>query len=174
MRKLLSTIFGLICVLLFIVHSFYASGLMFGFFTGTSVLRVLGRILITCLVIHALLSLPFVLVKLIKGGRLYIRLNKESLIQYAAGLLLLVYAFYHVFYIVRQPEPWSCALIVVTIAMAGIHLFIAIPKSFITLGWLREDTDLTKAKIIAVFLGILPTIMAIAAYLTYYPNYIRG
>ena len=59
-------------------------------------------------------------------------------------------------------------------AMAGIHLFIAVPKSFITLGWLREDTDLKKAKIVAVFAGILPTILSIAAFLTYYPNYFRG
>jgi len=124
--------------------------------------------------IHVILSLPFVLVKLLKGGRLYIRLNRTSLIQYAAGLLLLVFAFYHVFYLNHQPEPWSCALIAVTIAMAGIHIYIAIPKSFITLGWLREDTDLKKAKITAVFAGILPAILAIASFLTYYPHYWRG
>lgn len=171
---MLSTIFGLICVLVFIVHSFYASGLMFGFFTLTPILLILGRILISCLMIHVILSLPFVIVKLLKGGRLYIRLNRTSLIQYAAGLLLLVFAFSHIFYLVHQPEPWSCALIILTIAMAGIHLFIAVPKSFITLGWLREDTDLKKAKIVAVFAGILPTILSIAAFLTYYPNYFRG
>ncbi|MCI1726919.1 MAG: hypothetical protein LKM35_04445 [Lachnospiraceae bacterium] len=124
--------------------------------------------------IHVILSLPFVLVKLLKGGRLYIRLNRTSLIQYAAGLLLLVFAFSHIFYLVHQPEPWSCTLIILTMAMAGIHLFIAVPKSFITLGWLREDTDLKKAKIVAVFAGILPTILSIAAFLTYYPNYFRG
>ena len=174
MRKMLSTIFGLICVLVFIVHSFYASGLMFGFFTLTPILLILGRILISCFMIHVILSLPFVIVKLLKGGRLYIRLNRTSLIQYAAGLLLLVFAFSHIFYLVHQPEPWSCALIILTMAMAGIHLFIAVPKSFITLGWLREDTDLKKAKIVAVFAGILPTILSIAAFLTYYPNYFRG
>jgi hypothetical protein len=124
--------------------------------------------------VHVLFGLPFVIVKLIKGGRLYARLNKSSLIQYSAGLVLLFYAFYHIFYFSRRPGPWSCALIIVTIAMTGVHLFIAIPKSFITLGWLGEDTDLKKAKIIAFFMGILPTISAIAAFLTYYPNYLEG
>lgn len=174
MRKLSAAVLGILCAFLFTVHSVYASALMLGLFSFTKALSVLGRILVTLLLIHAAMSLLPLLYRTAKTGLSYPALQIRTLIQAGAGILLLFYSFYHVFYLTHEPAAVPLFLLLLTLAAVGIHLFIGLPNCCITLGLLKEETDLKKAKAAAVLIGIVPTLLSAAAFISYYPRFYGG
>lgn len=174
MRKLIMSGIGLFNALLYLVHCTMAGCLLFSHLPLPPLLRILGRILISFLLLHAVLALPPLISKVMKSGRLYAKQNFLALLQYGAGILLIVFALFHVFYLTHQPGPASLVLISLALLAAGIHISLGVPKSIITFGLVREDASYIKMEIGSIVLFMIPTIYSIAAFISYYPNFYGG
>jgi len=173
-RKLIVSILGLVCLILFDIHAIYASGLMLGIFSYSPYIKKLGVCLMVCLLIHASLSLPFVVFRFVKSRKIYARLNFYAIVQYTAGILIIVFLFYHTFYLAHKPDIVKLLIIIFTAAATGIHMFTGLAKSFVTLGLVREENGMKTAKTISFFITVLPALFTIAAFIYYYPQFYPG
>jgi hypothetical protein len=174
LRKLTVSILGMICALLFFIHALYAAGLMLGILSFSVTLLILGRILVSLILVHAVLALPVMLSNTLRGGKKYISKNITYVIQEVMGIVLLIFVFYHTPYFNQEPSPLELSLIVITLAAVGIHIYIGLPKSFITLGWISDDSNMKAANILSFFLTIVPAAISIIAIIIYYPTFYTG
>ncbi len=174
MRKIIAALLGLLSVLLYAIHALYAAVLMVGLVPFHIMIVILGIVLVLALLIHAILIIPFALKQMIKSGHYYLKVNFINFLQFISGVLLIVFTLYHSYYLSHQPNLISLIFIILTLAAFGIHLYFGVPRAFITLGYIREESDMRKAKIISFFLTILPTLIAIIAFILYYPHFYTG
>lgn len=174
MRKLLLSLLGLVSAAVYTVHSVYAAGLMTGIFGFTGFLPVLGRILATVLIIHAAISMPPALIRTFGSRHKYAAENRKSYIQYTSGGLLIFYVFYHPYYATHRPSLLLLMVLLLTLLATGVHIYIGLQNSMITLGIIRNEGEMSRARIMALLLAGIPTLLSAAAYISYYPQYYGG
>ena len=174
MRKKIASALGIMNAVLFIVHAIAAVGFLTGRIPDSQVILRLGRILITGILLHALLSLPPALFRMLRSGRLYLRLNFRTVMQQITGVLTVIFTCFHPYHLAHTPTPFLLVLIVISLSAAGIHIFIGLPRYLITFGLLREEKQLASARTAALVLSLVPTLLAVAGFLLYYPNFRAG
>ncbi len=174
MRRILISVTGLVCIVLFDVHAVIASLLMLGMVPFMRIFVILGIVLMCLLLLHAVFSLPFFIVRSLKSKEHYFRLNAEAVLQAVTGILFVVFLFYHPYYTSHKPALWNLGIIVISLAGAGLHLFLGLPRGMISLGLVREEADMKKARFIAFLLTAIPVLLAVYAYISYSPHYYAG
>jgi len=174
MRKFLLSILGILCSILYVFHTVYTACLLIGLAPVSQPLMAAGGFLFLLLLVHMLLSLPFALGRMFRSGRVFLRLNLRAVLQYAAGVLLIVFACVHVPYFYHRPGPVTLILMLLMLAACAAHLFLSFPHSLITLGLLHEESGQKKAAVLSAVLIFLPTAFAMIAMILYYPHFYTG
>ena len=118
MRKKIASALGIMNAVLFIVHAIAAVGFLTGRIPDSQVILRLGRILITGILLHALLSLPPALFRMLRSGRLYLRLNFRTVMQQITGVLTVIFTCFHPYYLAHTPTPFLLVLIVISLSAA--------------------------------------------------------
>ena len=165
---------GIIAVLW--IHIIGDSCLLAGFIPFTFVFQNLGFIAAFLILVHAAVSLVFVVQRLLKKTKQYPAVNKAFIIQHAAGLIMIIAIALHI-YAMKTGNPWGMlcgspvlsfivsALLILSIA---VHTIMGIPRAFILLGLLKTKSGIKRLYAVSCAVVILPSVFSILAFANYF------
>lgn len=171
-RKI-NTIIIVIIVLLLAFHA-AANVLLFTGLVGYSpIFKASGRWLFYPLVVHIAISLYLYITDKLKKSRDYKNLTKETTIQIVSGIFIILFAALHILNHslgTMNPDEFLIHIIVDNLLFISIaaHLYVSIPRLFVSLGFLEGEGDYgTAKKRIGIFILIALLIIFTAQAIFY-------
>ena len=157
MIRTINGLLGVVAVILFGIHGISMGMFLAGYLPYVYERKYWGYALLVCVILHAVISISLTIFETGKNKvDRYAKINKESHIQRALGVLTVVAIAGHMnaygyftdewVYILNEPTTFGLIKQIAIALVAGLHLMIGFPKAMISVGYIRNPQEIKNQK----------------------------